>query len=62
MIEQEKTEHLVAVSETARRLGYCTESIRRMIKTGKLPAVIMPSGQYRIRENDIEAMLRPVGR
>ena len=34
------------------------ETIRRWILDGRLPAINLPSGQKRIRRDDVEAILR----
>jgi excisionase family DNA binding protein len=43
-------------NEVGRRWGTTGESVRRMIKSGKLPALRTPSGRYRIHRDD--AVLR----
>lgn len=60
MMEQKQI--FISVAEAARRLGYCTESVRRLIKAGQLPASVLPNGQYRIKVKDLDSMLQPIGR
>lgn len=49
---------LLTTAEAARKLTVSDETIRRWIADGKLPAITLPSGQYRIRKADVEAILR----
>jgi len=48
--ELEQAEKLLTVSVAARRLSVCHATIRRWIKSGKLPATRYPSGQFRVSE------------
>ncbi len=52
------TEELVTVEEAARILKVRRETIRRYIKKGYLKAVTLPGGDYRLRERDIQKLLR----
>ena len=52
---------LLTVSEVALRLRCRQETIRRYIIMGRLPALVLPDGRYRIREEDLAALLKPVG-
>ncbi len=51
------TEELVTVREAAKLLKVRLETIRRYIKNGQLKAVTLPSGDYRLRERDIQQLL-----
>jgi len=53
------TEELVTVEEASRILKVRRETIRRYIKKGCLKAVTLPGGDYRLREKDIQKMLKP---
>lgn len=53
-------ERMLSVAEAARRTGLQKETIRRYIVEGRLPAVKLPNGYYRIGEQDLERMLEPV--
>lgn len=46
----------LTLPETARRLGVSNDTVRRYIKTGRLPAVLF-AGKYRIRADDADALL-----
>jgi len=52
------TEELVTVEEASRILKVRRETIRRYIKHGHLKAVTLPGGDYRLREKDIQRLLR----
>ena len=52
---------LLTVAEAAERLGYCKETVRRLIAEGRLPALKLPSGRLRVAEADVQAILQPVG-
>ena len=52
---------LVTVPEAARFLRRREETIRRWIAKGTLTAQTLPSGEYRIRRDDLLSMLQPVG-
>ena len=47
----------VRPSEIARAWGLSGESVRRMIRSGKLPAVVTPSGRYLVHRDHV--VLRP---
>ena len=53
----ELTERLLTVSEAADRLNCRKETIRRYIADGRLPALKLPGGYYRIREEALERCL-----
>jgi excisionase family DNA binding protein len=52
---------LLHVKEAASLLGCSSDTVRRAIANGELPAVTLGShGRYRIRRQDLEQFLRPV--
>ncbi|MDO8532660.1 MAG: excisionase family DNA-binding protein [Dehalococcoidia bacterium] len=53
---------LLRVSEVSERLGCGRETIRRLIATGRLKAVKLPGGHFRIAEEDLAGLLRPAER
>ena len=50
-------EELITVEEAARILKVRRETIRRYIKDGHLHALILPGGDYRLRDSDIQKLL-----
>ena len=52
-----RTEELLTVAEAANILKIRRETVRRYIKSGKLKAVTLPGGDYRLRERDIQKLL-----
>lgn len=55
---EKMTEELVTVEEAAKILKVRRETIRRYIKNGHLRALTLPGGDYRLRERDIQKLLR----
>ena len=53
------TEELVTVEQAAKILKVRRETIRRYIKKGHLKAVTLPGGDYRLREKDLQKLLKP---
>ena len=51
---------MVSVVEAAQRLGVQKETVRVYIGNGRLPAMRLPNGYFRISEQDLERMLEPV--
>ena len=51
------TEDLITVEEAARILRVRSETIRRYIKNGHLPAATLPGGDYRLRTSDIQKLI-----
>ncbi len=51
------SEELVTVEGAARILKVRRETIRRYIKKGYLKAVMLPGGDYRLHERDIQKLL-----
>lgn len=39
------SEPLLTVKQIARELGYCTDTVRRLHKAGKLPGAFQPGGK-----------------
>lgn len=52
-----RDEDLLTVAEVAEILHLNTRTVQRWIAAGKLKAVRMPNGRYRIRATDADAML-----
>ena len=57
----EVPDKLLTVPEVAERLSCRTETVRRWIAAGQLPAFVLPGGGYRIRESNLERVLVPSG-
>lgn len=55
-------EKLVTVGEAAKILKVRRETIWRYIKMGHLKALMLPGRDYRLREEDIQALLTPAQR
>ena len=55
-------ERFLSVAEVAARLGLRTETILRKIHSGELAASVMPGGQYRITESELDKILKPVSK
>jgi excisionase family DNA binding protein len=59
-VSQTKTDRLLKVPEVADRLRLSTETIRRMLRDGRMPG-FRPGGDsagWRIAERDLEAFVR----
>ena len=52
-------EELMTVKDASRILLVRSETIRRYIKNGYLKAVTLPGGDFRLRESDIQKLLKP---
>lgn len=48
---------LLTLTEVARRLGTCLETVRRAVRRGDLPAVKVDGKSYRVRRADLAAYL-----
>jgi excisionase family DNA binding protein len=48
---------LLTVAEAARRLDVDPQTVRRWIADGRISAIALPSGQYRLRLDVVEAIL-----
>nr|WP_246198243.1 helix-turn-helix domain-containing protein [Solidesulfovibrio aerotolerans] len=47
----------IGTREAAKRLGVCAGTVRRYIQDGKLNASKLPGGHYRIRPEDVDALM-----
>ena len=60
-----KQQELLTVREVAQCLRVDTTTVRRWVKTGALPAVILPHASerlgYRIRRETLDTVLTPIG-
>jgi putative resolvase len=52
-----RDEDLLTIAEVASILHVSVSSVHRWIGSGKLKAIKLPSGHYRIRAGDVEALL-----
>lgn len=53
------TPELLTIPEVADQFDVHPHTVRRWIKEGRLvPGVTLPSGRYRFRREDVEAILR----
>ena len=48
---------LITARQLAELLGVSTETCLRWVRSGKLPAIRLPSGAIRFREDELEAWL-----
>lgn len=55
MVNQQK---FYSVSEAAKVLNVCVETMRRYIADGRLPALKLPGGHYRIRLADLKLLAK----
>ena len=51
--------NLLTLDEAARRLGVRPTTLSRWIRKGRVPAYRLPSGSYRIAEEDLVLALAP---
>ena len=51
---------MVGVGKASQLIGVEKETIRAYIRDGRLPAMRLPNGYFRIREEDLDRMLEPV--
>jgi excisionase family DNA binding protein len=51
---------VIGTGRAAEIVGVSRDTIRRWAKSGRLRHILLPSGQMRFYEADIEALLRPV--
>jgi excisionase family DNA binding protein len=49
---------LLTTTEAAQLLGVVRSTVLRYVRTGKLPAISLPSGHTRIRREDVERLLQ----
>ena len=52
------TPHLLTARELADVLGLSVETILRWVRQGKLPAIRLPGGAIRFREDEVEGWLQ----
>ena len=57
MTASTETSPLMKLLAVAEFLSVSTRTVRRYTDSGKLPARRLPSGQYRYRREDVEALL-----
>lgn len=50
---------LMTMKEVAELARVSSSTISRWVSSGKIPAIVLPSGQIRFVREDIEAMLTP---
>ena len=51
------TDRLLTAREVGEVLGVSTETVLRWVRQGKLPAIRLPGGAIRFREQEVEAWL-----
>jgi len=51
-------EKMITINEAARILNVQKETVRRYIKNGLLIALTLPGGDYRLREQDLQQLLK----
>jgi excisionase family DNA binding protein len=49
--------HLLTLDETAQVCRVSQATVRRWLRTGKLPAVTLPTGHYRVRHEDLQRLI-----
>lgn len=54
--------HLLTISEAARRLNLSRNTVRRIVKEGRLRKVEIYAGSFRLRRLDVEALAAGVAR
>jgi excisionase family DNA binding protein len=53
----------LSLPQVARELGVCESSVRRWVRTGILPAVVVgPAKRYRIDPGDLDLVRQPAER
>ena len=57
MVSREK---YYSVSEVAKIMNVCVETIRRYIADRRLPALKLPGGHYRIKQTDLKFRLASI--
>ena len=55
MLKQQK---YYSVSEAAKVMNLCVETIRRYITDGRLSALKLPGGHYRIKQTDLKLIAK----
>jgi excisionase family DNA binding protein len=51
------TVELLTIDEAAQAIDCSPTTVTRWIKSGRLPAVTLPSGRYRVRRDDLDKLL-----
>lgn len=54
---KQMTNELLTVKDIAERLQLRQETIRRYIREGHLTAMVLPGGDYRVMEKDLDVLL-----
>ena len=60
MSEIQSNEEWVSAKQVARMLGIDPSTVYRWCRSGKVPACQTPGGQYRIKKEDADQILKPV--
>ena len=55
------TDRLLTAREVAELLGVSTETVLRWARRGELPAIRLPGGAIRFREDELDALARGAG-
>ena len=55
MVDQQR---YYSVSEAAKIMNVCVETLRRYIAEGRLPASRLPGGHYRIKQTDLKLLAK----
>jgi excisionase family DNA binding protein len=53
--------NLITLRDVERMLGVTRWTLYDFVHTGKLPAVKLPGGHYRVRRQDVESLARTSG-
>ena len=53
---------IFSVAEVANRLNVRSETVLRWIHSGRLTAMLLEGGHYRISEVELEKLIKPVNR
>jgi excisionase family DNA binding protein len=54
-----KSYELLSLPRMAREIGLGESTVRRWVADGKLPVVVLPSGQMKVRRTDLDGLLQP---
>lgn len=57
MIKQKTLEKSLTPTEVSRMLKVSRQTVYRLLKSGKLPAVYIPGVGYRVRENELYKLI-----
>lgn len=50
-------DRMMSTGKAAKVLGVCVKTVRRYIQDGDLPAEKLPKGHYRLRPEDVAALM-----